>query len=106
MCWSICASTIIRSRSPSCAACLISAISILAAAPDADKLKIAGAVLADLKRIMAAKGFYRGDASSPWDEATFKALDAFVASENFEERVDLNKRTIDAPVMAYLRGQA
>lgn len=74
--------------------------------PDADKLKIAGAVLADLKRIMAAKGFYRGDASSPWDEATFKALDAFVASENFEERVDLNKRTIDAPVMAYLRGQA
>jgi uncharacterized Ntn-hydrolase superfamily protein len=74
--------------------------------PDADKLKIEGAVLADLKRFMAAKGFYRGDASSPWDEATFKALDTFVASENFEERVDLKKRTIDAPVMAYLRGQA
>jgi uncharacterized Ntn-hydrolase superfamily protein len=74
--------------------------------PDADKLKIEGAVLTDLKRIMGSRGFYRGDASSSWDEATFKALDTFIASENFEERVDLKKRTIDAPVMAYLRAQA
>lgn len=74
--------------------------------PEADKRKIEGAVLADLKRIMIAKGFYRGDASSPWDDATFTALDAFVASENFEERVDLKKRTIDAPVLAHLRSEA
>jgi uncharacterized Ntn-hydrolase superfamily protein len=73
--------------------------------PDADKLRIEGDVLVDLKRIMASKGFYRGDASGPWDEATLKALDVFVASENFEERVDLKRRTIDGPVLTYLRNQ-
>ncbi len=69
---------------------------------DSEKLKIEGAVLADLECIMASRGFYRGDAASPWDEATFKALDPFVASENFEERIDFKNRTIDAPVMALL----
>lgn len=71
--------------------------------PAADKLQIEGAVLADLKRIMIAKGFYRGDASGAWDDATLKALDTFIACENFEERVDLARRTIDAPVLAHLR---
>jgi uncharacterized Ntn-hydrolase superfamily protein len=74
--------------------------------PIAEKLKIEGAVLVDLKRLMASLGFYRGDASGPWDEATEKALDAFIASENFEERVDLRKRTIDAPVLTHLRARA
>lgn len=73
--------------------------------PAVDKLQIEGAVLVDLRRIMASKGFYRGDISGPWDEATFKALDGFVASENFEERVDLRKRLIDGPVLAYLRSE-
>lgn len=74
--------------------------------PVAEKLKIEGAVLVDLKRLMTSRGFYRGDASGPWDEATEKALDAFIASENFEERVDLKQRTIDAPVLTHLRAQA
>ena len=73
--------------------------------PAAEKRAIEGAVLADLKRLMIARGFYRGDASAPWDEATALALDTFIASENFEERVDLKMRTIDAPVLAHLRGQ-
>ena len=73
--------------------------------PAADRVKIEGAMLADLKRSMISKGFYRGEPSALWDEATEKALDAFVASENFEERVDLTMRTIDAPVLAYLRRQ-
>jgi uncharacterized Ntn-hydrolase superfamily protein len=74
--------------------------------PAAEKVKIEGAVLTDLKRLMAARGFYRGEPSAAWDEATERALDIFIASENFEERVDLRKRTIDAPVLAHLRGQA
>jgi uncharacterized Ntn-hydrolase superfamily protein len=74
--------------------------------PVVEKLKIEGAVLVDLKRLMTSRGFYRGDASGPWDEATEKALDAFIASENFEERVDLKRRTIDAPVLTHLRAQA
>ena len=71
--------------------------------PAAEKVKIEGAALADLKRLMTSRGFYRGDASGSWDEATEKALDAFIASENFEERVDLKRRTIDAPVLTHLR---
>jgi uncharacterized Ntn-hydrolase superfamily protein len=72
--------------------------------PAAEKVKIEGAVLADLKRLMVSKGFYRGDGLGLWDEATEKALDAYFASENFEERVDLKNRTIDAPVLAHLCG--
>lgn len=74
--------------------------------PASERLKIEGAVLVDLKRLMTSRGFYRGDASGPWDEATEKALDAFIASENFEERVDLKQRTIDGPVLKHLRAQA
>ena len=72
--------------------------------PASEKLKIEKAVLTDLRRIMKSRGFYLGDESGPWDGATEKALDVFIASENFEERVDLKNRTIDAPVLAYLRG--
>ena len=52
---------------------------------------------------MKNAGHYRGEESARWDEATEKALDAFIASENFEERVDLKARTIDAPVLEHLR---
>ena len=55
---------------------------------------------------MNARGLYRGDASGSWDDATEKALDAFIASENFEERVDLKRRTIDGPVVVHLRSLA
>jgi len=72
--------------------------------PASEKLKIEDAVLTDLRRLMKSRGFYPGDESGPWDGATEKALDGFIASENFEERVDLKNRTIDAPVLAYLRG--
>jgi uncharacterized Ntn-hydrolase superfamily protein len=76
------------------------------ASPAAEKVKIEGVVLVDLKRLMASRGFYRGEVNAAWDAATDKALDTFIASENFEERADLKKRTIDAPVLAHLRGQA
>ena len=52
---------------------------------------------------MKRAGHYRGEVSAEWDEATAKALDAFIASENFEERVDFNTRTIDAPVLTHLK---
>src|SRR5262245_41720321 len=45
--------------------------------PAAEKVKIEGAVLADLQRLMVEKRFYRGDASGLWDQATEKALNAF-----------------------------
>jgi uncharacterized Ntn-hydrolase superfamily protein len=73
------------------------------ASPAAEKLRIEGTILLDLKRIMKRAGHYRGEETAQWDDATVKALDAFVASENFEERVDFGARTIDAPVLAHLR---
>jgi uncharacterized Ntn-hydrolase superfamily protein len=71
--------------------------------PADEKLSIDGEVLIDLKRIMKRAGHYGGDETHVWDQATVKALEAFVASENFEERVDLKARTIDPPVMEHLR---
>jgi uncharacterized Ntn-hydrolase superfamily protein len=71
--------------------------------PASEKLRMDGTVLLDLKRIMKRAGHYGGEVSAEWDEATAKTLDAFIASENFEERVDLKARTIDAPVLAHLR---
>ena len=71
--------------------------------PASEKLPIQGRVLIDLRRAMKQSGIYRGDEAGPWDDATAKALDVFIASENFEERVDLKARTIDAPVLAHLR---
>jgi uncharacterized Ntn-hydrolase superfamily protein len=71
--------------------------------PAAEKVSIEGVALLDLKRIMKRAGHYRGEESAQWDAATEKALDAFIASENFEERVDFKARTIDAPVLAHLR---
>lgn len=68
-----------------------------------EKVAIEGAVLVDLKRMMKRAGHYRGDETPAWDAATERALDAFIASENFEERCDLKRRTIDAPVLAHLR---
>ena len=73
------------------------------ASPASEKLAIDGTILLDLKRIMKRAGHYRGEESVEWNDATAKALDAFIASENFEERVDLKARTIDAPVLAHLR---
>ena len=71
--------------------------------PASEKVSIEGVALLDLKRIMKRAGHYRGEESAQWDAATEKALDAFIASENFEERVDFKARTIDAPVLAHLR---
>jgi uncharacterized Ntn-hydrolase superfamily protein len=68
-----------------------------------DRIAIEGPVLVELKQIMHRAGYYRGDVMPVWDEATAKALDAFSGTENFEERMNIKNRTIDAPVLAHLR---
>ncbi len=73
------------------------------ASPPSEKLSMEGAILVELKQIMRRAGHFRGEESSVWDETTQRALDEFVASENFEERVDFKSRTIDAPVLGHLR---
>ena len=71
--------------------------------PAEEKVKIDGAVLVELKRMMRQAGYYKGEEVALWDGETADALNAFVTTENFEERVDLVARTIDVPVLAFLR---
>lgn len=71
--------------------------------PSDQKVCIDGDVLAELKGMMRRTGHYRGDDMSAWDEATANALDAFIATENLEQRCDIAARTIDAPAIAFLR---
>lgn len=73
------------------------------ASPADEKVTMSGAVLVELKRMMKQTGHYKGDEHSSWDGKTAEAFNAFITSENFEERVDLNTRSIDAPVLEFLR---
>ncbi len=71
--------------------------------PSDEKVRIDGEVLAELNGMMRRTGHYRGDDMGAWNEATARALDAFIAAENLEERCDIAARTIDAPALAFLR---
>lgn len=77
--------------------------------PPKEKCRLEGAVLAELRRMMHSVGRYQvasgGAWDGPWDEPTRQALDAFLSTENLEERADLTARTIDQPALAFLRAQ-
>jgi len=73
--------------------------------PVEEKVPIEGAQLQELRRMMRKTGHYAGDDAGPWDQVTADALEAFVTTENFEERVDLRARTVDLPVLAHLRAK-
>lgn len=73
------------------------------ASPAEEKIPIDEDILVELKRMMIALNHFRGAPTGDWDDATLAALDAFVSSENFEERIDLKARTIDRPVLEHLR---
>lgn len=69
---------------------------------DRDKLPLSGSHLTNLQDIMLRHGYYSGVPDGSYDSPTKQALDAFIGSENFEERVDLENGTIDQPVYEYL----
>ncbi len=68
-----------------------------------DRIAIDQPLLRELQQIMLRRGHYGGTVTGAWDEATERALTAFVATENLEERVDVKARTIDAPALAFVR---
>jgi uncharacterized Ntn-hydrolase superfamily protein len=73
--------------------------------PANEKLAIDRVLLAELQRMMRRQGCYSGADTGEWDDATAKALEAFVGTENLEERVDLAGRTIDLPALTFLRAR-
>ena len=56
----------------------------------------------ELKRLMAARGFYRGKLDDSWDPAIQRRLDLFLGSENYDNRID-NGGLFDLEVLADLR---
>ena len=56
----------------------------------------------ELKRLMAAQGFYQGKLDDSWDPATQRRLDLFLGSENYDNRID-NGGLFDLEVLADLR---
>jgi uncharacterized Ntn-hydrolase superfamily protein len=71
--------------------------------PPEEKLIIDGLLLVELKAMMHRAGHYHGEMTDVWDAELRRALDNFTGTENVEERVDLQARTIDRPALAYLR---
>ncbi len=69
---------------------------------DEEKYTLSGPRLSILQNIMLGQGYYLGAADGCFDTPTKEALDVFIGSENFEERVDLERGTIDQPVFEYL----
>jgi uncharacterized Ntn-hydrolase superfamily protein len=56
----------------------------------------------ELKRLMAAKGFYKGKLDDSWDPTVQRRLDLFLGSENYDNRID-NGGMFDLEVLADLR---
>ncbi len=71
---------------------------------DSERLQIEGAVLAELRTFARESGHPVGDAGG-WAPDLRAAIDAFIGTENLEERVDLDARTIDAIALDYLRAK-
>ena len=56
----------------------------------------------ELKRLMAARGFYQEEPDGSWDPAAQARLDLFLGSENYDNRID-NGGLFDLEVLADLR---
>jgi uncharacterized Ntn-hydrolase superfamily protein len=73
--------------------------------PADEKLPIDDALGRELLRIAIALGHHRGAASAVLDAAAWSAIEAFIGTENLEERVNLSTRRIDPPALAYIRSR-
>lgn len=72
--------------------------------PPEERISIDGSVLAELQVIMARAGHSTHAADGDdWPPSFERVLEAFVGTENLEERVDLKARSIDRPALDYLR---
>jgi uncharacterized Ntn-hydrolase superfamily protein len=69
---------------------------------DDERVELRGEVLEQLQEIAHYLGYYDGSINGQFDEITQEALRSFIGNENFEDRVDLEAKVIDKPVLAFL----
>ena len=70
--------------------------------PAEDKLQLAGNVLYALQEVLRKNGYYQGPDLGELTESVRSSLNAFIGTENFEERIDLEAGWIDRPVYEYI----
>jgi len=71
--------------------------------PASEKLSLAGDTLREIAAIADRAGQPLGGSGSLDDADFLRALEAFIGTENLEDRVDFPNRTIDLPALQYLR---
>ena len=57
----------------------------------------------ELQEILVRAGYYDGEITGEFDPETRSALERLVGTENFEERVDFDRLTMDPPALRFLR---
>jgi uncharacterized Ntn-hydrolase superfamily protein len=67
-----------------------------------DLVPIGPELALELKRLMAARGFYKGKIDDTWDSAIEKRFELFLGSENYDNRID-NGGLLDLEVLQDLR---
>jgi uncharacterized Ntn-hydrolase superfamily protein len=70
--------------------------------PPEEVLAMQGGVASTLISILRRHAGYAGEPGNALDEPALQALREFVGRENFEDRVDIEHRVIDAPVFEFL----
>jgi uncharacterized Ntn-hydrolase superfamily protein len=70
--------------------------------PERDKLAIGESTARALQQMMARLGYFHGETDGVYDDETRDALRSFIGNENFEDRTDIDKGTIDRPVFEFL----
>lgn len=69
---------------------------------EADLLPIDAATASELQTLLTNAGFYSGPVSGAWDDASWRALEAYGGVANLEMRLIARDR-IDPQVLAYMR---
>jgi len=70
-----------------------------------ERLPIEGSLILEIQALLAARGVLSGYETGVYDELTRRAFEAFVGSENLEDRIDVQKGLIDPPALEYLRSR-
>ncbi len=71
--------------------------------PSEERIRLEGDLVRELQGMLAGAGYYSGPVTGDFDGDTRTALETLVGTENFEERVDFERLTMDPPVLQYLR---